>query len=228
MRRLGGCVALAGVMAIIPAETFASSITFSFTGVVEQEVTGGQMTDVPLGTAVSGFYTFESSTTGMGNALTANYFALTDASLTVGSSTYTSVAVEDGVITTINNLSGIVDQYLTSWQFSGESALPSGNTPFEFQLYVEDFGNPPDLLTSTALPLTPPDFALATVFVPYFSFVTEGPDGKLDYRGELTSLTLQPTASVPDQASTLTLFSGLALAAAAVRGLRQLRIPRRT
>jgi hypothetical protein len=216
-------LAAAAIVLLIwfPARASASPVTFSFTGVLEFQISGTPTADYPVNAPVSGFFTFESTTSPYSaNAFTADYAALTDASLTIGTSTYTSF--QNHFISATNNFGGgLFDQYVVSWDLSGEPALASGNAPFQFQLYVEDFGTPPDLLTSTALPATPPLFSLAS-FVPYLSLVTDGPAGTNDYRGELTSLTLQDSAAapVPEPATLILLGGGLASVAVRLRKRR--------
>ena len=195
-------MALVWVCGVGATEARASSITFAFTGNILYAYGGG--TDFAPGTAVSGNYTFESTTAAFNSGADFAYYgAPTAVSLTVGSNSYTNLAAGSYIFV----MNGSIDSYSASLKLAGAAALPSGNAPVEFSVLLTDSGN--DLLTSVALPLTPPSIALAAGGDAYISILTEGPAGRQQYIASLTSLTLQATTAVPEPASIALLAIGL-------------------
>ena len=181
----------------------ASSISFAFTGNILYAYGGG--TDFATGTAVSGNYTFESTTAAFNSGADFAYYgAPTAVSLAVGSNSYTNLATGNYIFV----MNSSTDAYSASLKLAGAAPLLSGNVPVEFSVLITDSGN--DLLTSTSLPLTPPSLALAAGGDAYISILTEGPAGRQQYIASLTSLTLQATTAVPEPASIVLLGMGLA------------------
>jgi hypothetical protein len=183
----------------------AAPITFGFTGIVQSVVPALSSTFHP-GDAFSGSYTFESTTpdtdSSAGLGLYAN--AITDLTFTIAaytggadcSSGPCDITVQDG-------LGGCAfpDCYIVTINPTGPSV--DGVQPTYFSFGLLDYSGL--AFTNDALPLLPPDISrFSTLFVINFD------DFAFGVEGQLTSLTLEPVASVPEPATFLLLAAGLA------------------
>lgn len=206
MRRL----ALALFLVSVPAIADASSITFSFTGVVSQDPLldpndpfGGS---IASGAAISGSFVFE-STTGDGDP-SPNGGSYTSAggslSVTIGGNPFLA-----GDLLNI----GIGNNFVGTDFFTVFAQNTSGADPFDIGLSLQDLNG--TIFGSAALPTDAPSFAAFEIATLFLTGTIGGNQVQID--GQLTSLTCTsgcgsgttPTP-VPEPATVVLLGAGLA------------------
>lgn len=144
-------ILLGTVLTISPAN--AAPITFNFTGAVsgigtQINPSGGPFS---LSQAVTGSYTFDSSTSNTGAGNTGTYSGtLSSFNVTIGTYVASLAAGANSIVVT-NPINSINDSYRVLGLFSGDSV--NGNAPASFELELK---GPSSSFSNVLLPTTPP------------------------------------------------------------------------
>jgi len=138
--------ALVTAFALTAAPTQAAPITFTYEGAVSS-TSGGVLFDAFLGQTATLEYSFDDATPDTNGSATAGSYALTSASLTIGSNVYTS----------IGNLS-VTNGASDSYSFSlGSSSGPDIGALSPASIFLNMTDITATALSSDALPTTQPD-----------------------------------------------------------------------
>lgn len=170
-------LATCAALHLLAAHTWATAIVFSYSGQISTFITPDPDLDFLIGDQYSGTYTFNSAATSVpvtGDAsLSVNYSTAVTA-WTVTFPRLGRTFTGNGGDIQIGNDSPsffLVDRYVVTMLFPSASnpLFPSGRSLRFMQIDLADIQNAPgntpapaDLLSSTALPLTPPNLNLIT------------------------------------------------------------------
>lgn len=193
----GVLVILATATLWLPPGAQAVPITFEFTGTVTSVsslLAGGP---VAVNDSLTGSYTFESTTVGIGSCGgidPCNYSgAITGLNFTVGSYTHTNTGVA-GSNSNVSDNNGGLDLYQPHAFVTGPSI--NGIALLSFSLSLADFSQ--IMLSDTLLPTTPPPVPSVLPSFSVFGIAYNSPNvGGGVISGTVTSLTLAPVPEPP-------------------------------
>lgn len=174
----------------------AAIVTYDFTGVIDISAVGSLPSDVHLGSAFTGSFSFDTSTPGTVNSSSQVLYqgALTNLSVKVGSSIYDKALVDStphplfppvNAIEVDNNTIGLIDQYLLTDSVTDTSHV---STALELRLNTIDVD--PTAVTTTHLGGDILD--LSKFQTHQIEFAVSNPDRTFaqEFSGNITSLTL--------------------------------------
>lgn len=207
----GLCLLLAtGPMQLV-ATAEAAPITFYFTGDLISTDTNNQAAfpALPVGTTISGYYTFESTTADTQPDPGQGYYtgAVSTASVQLGTSMLNTTAA--GLIITRVGVTNAPDGYFMG---TGTSGGLLDQSPINFssvQLNLYEAVGSHDALSSDALPTVPPIVSLFDFINTLTVYMNLGNTGFISYNAEVTSLSLSPVSDVPLPAALPLFAAGL-------------------
>ncbi len=190
-RRLGGALLALALGLVLPASASAAPITFEFMG----QVTESAFATIPVGSAVSGSYTFDDGLTDQAPGdLSFGFYGPVALTITFADSAFadgSSVSASDARIVILNNgdMTGMADHYAVRFGLPEQPTLTgsfAGRGLIGGSLHRLEDTAAEGPFTSDSLPLTPPDLASLPIDTSGVGFM---PEGTL-VRFTLTSLTL--------------------------------------